>query len=353
MVLNIWFNRWFSTVSHYMELIRHNPDQQEFVIFGTHPNPDTVYFNYCDVFGTEPDIGGDEYLQFCLDYCLENQIHIFVPRKENVLISQHLDKFTEIGVKVLVCPDGDLMAMMDDKAAMYRSLENQGTEGNFIVAIPSYRIVNNAADFQKAYDELSYDNMKLCIKPVIGEGASGFRILDDRSETIPFIFSTASSQKISYETAYKILQTEEHFPDLMVLEYLDGYEYSIDCLAGVDGNLLVAIPRKKGTGRIREIEYNRELIDIAEKMAAQYKIPYVFNIQVKYKDGIPKLLEINPRMSGGLHISCLADINIPYYAVKLLLGYQVEALHPKFGVKATHIEQPVVLSTTEESAVLA
>ena len=207
-----------------------------------------------------------------------------------MLISQHLDKFEEIGVKVLVCPDGDLMAMVDDKAAMYRSLQNQEKEGNFIVTIPSYRIVNNARGFQEAYEELSKDNTKLCIKPVIGEGASGFRIIDDNADTIPFIFSTASSQKISYETAFKILQTQEHFPDLMVLEYLDGYEYSIDCLAEADGTLLIAIPRKKGNGRIREIEYNEELIEIAVKMAEQYKIPYVFNIQVKYKDGIPKLL---------------------------------------------------------------
>ncbi|MDI2586779.1 ATP-grasp domain-containing protein [Psychrobacillus sp. NEAU-3TGS] len=352
MSINIWFNRWFSTVAHYMEMIRHNSDQQEFVIYGTHPNPDTVYFNYCDVSGTEPDIEGEAYLQFCIDYCIQNQIHVFVPRKENVLISQNLDKFEEIGVKVLVCPDGDLMALVDDKAAMYRSLQDQENEGNFIVAIPSYRIVNNAKEFQAAYEALSQNNTKLCIKPVIGEGASGFRIIDNKADTIPFIFSTASSQKISYDTAIKILKTQEHFPDLMVLEYLDGYEYSIDCLAEADGTLLTAIPRKKGNGRIREIEYNKELIEIAEKMAAQYKIPYVFNIQVRYKDGIPKLLEINPRMSGGLHISCLSDINFPYYAIKLLLGEQLETLDPRFDVKATHIEQPVILSSSKDSVVL-
>ena len=88
MALNIWFNRWFSTVSHYMDMIRHNPDRLEFVIYGTHPNPDTVYFKNCDVYGTEPDIDGEEYLQFCIDYCIQNRIDIFVPRKENVLISQ-------------------------------------------------------------------------------------------------------------------------------------------------------------------------------------------------------------------------------------------------------------------------
>lgn len=344
MALNIWFNRWFSTVSHYMELIRHNPDQQEFIIHGTHPNPDTVYFKNCDVYSTEPDISGEEYLQFCIEYCIQNKIDVFVPRKENVLISRHLDKFEKIGVKVLVCPIGDLMKLMDDKAAMYRSLESMEKDGNFIVHIPSYRIVNDAEGFKKAYEDLSKDDTKLCFKPIVGEGATGFRIIDNISDTIPFLFSTASSQKISFETAYKVLQTQESFPDLMVLEYLDGYEYSIDCLAEADGTLLVAIPRKKGSGRIREIEYNEEMLEIAKKMAEQYKIPFVFNIQVRYKDGVPKLLEINPRMSGGLHISCLADINIPYYAVKILLGGKVGPLRPKFGVKATYIEQSVVIS---------
>lgn len=344
MVLNIWFNRWFSTVSHYMEMIRHNPDQQAFLIYGTHPNPDTVYFKNCDVAFTEPDTKGEEYLQFCLDFCQQHNIDIFVPRKENVLIARNLALFEAIGVKVLVCLDGDLMALMDNKLAMYRSLEEHNNAGHAIVTIPKYRVVNNAEDFKEAYLELTSDGSRLCIKPIVGEGASGFRIIDDAADTISFLFNTASSQKISFETAYKTLKKQAQFQDLMVLEYLDGYEYSIDCLAGADGTLHTAIPRKKGRGRIREIEYNEELLDIASRMAEQYKIPFVFNIQVKYKDGVPKLLEINPRMSGGLHISCLAGVNIPYYAIKLLLGGAVEVPVPNYGVKATYIEQSIILS---------
>ncbi len=344
MVLNIWFNRWFSTVSHYMEMIRNNPDQQAFIIYGTHSNPDTVYFKNCDVTFTEPDIKGGEYLQFCLDFCRQHNIDIFVPRKENVLISQNLDSFEALGVKVLVCPDGDLMALMDNKAAMYQSIEEHNKAGHSIVTIPKYRVVNNAESFKDAFQELTSDGSRLCIKPVVGEGGSGFRILDDEADSISFLFNTATSRKISFASAYKTLQKQAQFPNLMVLEYLDGYEYSIDCLAGADGTLHIAIPRKKGKGRIREIEYHEELLAIAHRMAVQYRIPFVFNIQVKFKDGVAKLLEINPRMSGGLHISCLAGVNIPYYAIKLLLGGSVEVPSPNYGVKVTYIEQPVILS---------
>ncbi|MGI2328127.1 ATP-grasp domain-containing protein [Planococcus sp. YIM B11945] len=344
MAIKLWFNRWFSTVTHYIEMIRENPDRQSFIIHGTHSNPDAVYLNSCDVSGIEPDVNGEEYLEFCLDYCRQNQIDVFIPRKENVMISRQLKRFQEIGVKVLVCPDGDLMALLDNKVSMYRSLEEKMLEGHAIVPLPAYRIVRTADEFKQAYAELAAQGMELCLKPVVGEGANGFWVLDEIADTIQFLFNTASSRKISYASAYKLLQQQREFPDLMILEYLDGFEYSIDCLADGEGNLYTAIPRKKGNGRIREIEYNEELLEIARKIAQHYKIPYVFNIQVKYKDGVPKLLEINPRMSGGLHISCLSGVNVPYYAVKLLLKGTIEPLYPNFGIKATHIEQAVVLS---------
>lgn len=83
----------------------------------------------------------------------------------------------------------------------------------------------------------------------------------------------------------------------MVLEYLEGPEYSIDCLA-TEEKLIAAIPRLKGSGRVRELVEHFELIQMAHAFHNEYKLPYVFNIQVKYNEGVPKLLEINPRMSG-------------------------------------------------------
>lgn len=348
MALNIWFNRWFSTVSHYIDMIRNNPDQQEFVIYGTNSDLDAVYLKSCDIAGTEPEVEGKEYLNFCLDFCKKNKIDIFIPRKENVLISQHIEDFKKIGVMVLVCSDGELMALMDDKAAMYRALEEKELEGKSIVTIPAYHIVNNAEDFKSACLELTSKGYKVCMKPVVGEGSCGFRIIDDTVDSIPFLFSKAITQRMSFETVYRVLQQQEHFPDLMIMEYLEGVEYSIDCLADEQGNLLTAIPRKKGKGRVRVLEDNKELLTIAEKFAKGYKIPFVYNIQVKYQNGIPKLLEVNPRMSGGLHISCLSGINIPYYAIKVLLEGKIEPLHPDYGIKATHIEQPVILTNLKQ-----
>lgn len=343
--MNIWFNRWFSTVSHYMELLRNNSEGKEVKIFGTYVNNDTVYFKYCDVTGIEPDVKGEEYLEFCLKYCIDNEIDVFVPRKENVMISKNLDKFDAIGVKVLVCHDSELMEMMDNKLMTYEDIENRALEGNFLVDIPEYRIVNDVVGFEKAYKEIKEKGYEVCIKPVIGEGAVGFRIVDDRQGDIHTILNSASSLRMPYDQLVDSMRRADSFKDLIVLEYLDGSEYSVDCLADGEGNLKAVVPRKKAGGRIRELEDNPVLIEMANRFAETYKIPYVFNIQVRYskKDGVPKLLEINPRMSGGMHISCLSGVNIPYNALTLLTENRSDGVEPKYGVRATHIETSVIM----------
>ncbi|MNQ91978.1 carbamoyl phosphate synthase-like protein [compost metagenome] len=131
------------------------------------------------------------------------------------------------------------------------------------------------------------------------------------------------------------------------MELLTGYEYSIDCLASASGELLAAVPRRKADGRLRMLEEVPELIELANQVAATYRIPFNYNIQIKYNRGVPKLLEINPRMSGGLQVSCLSGINFPYLGVKAVLGEKVEVQKPNFGILASHLEQYVIMNLGE------
>ena len=338
--MKIWFNRWFTTVSHSIDMIRDNEDKRKFIIYGTHPNKDALYLQNCDFAFVEPDISGEEYIDFCLEFCQKHGIDIFIPRKENVLISKRLSKFEALGVIVLVCPDAKLMETMDNKAETYQLLSS----GAASLLIPDYYVVNNLEQFKIAYENLKEKGHTVCFKPVIGEGANGFRVIKDQIDSITQLFNHGTSYRIPYTYACEILGQQERFPDLMVLEFLEGREYSIDCLASRE-KLHAAIPRMKGDGRVRELVEQAELIQLAYKFHQEFKLPYVFNIQVKYNNGgVPKLLEINPRMSGGMHFSCLSGINIPYLAIKLLLGEEVKQEKPRFGIRASHIEKEMILT---------
>ena len=203
--MKVWFNRWFSTVSHFIDMIRANPEQRKFIIYGSHPIKDTLYLQNCDHAFLEPDISGEEYIKFCLDFCKKHGIDIFIPRKENVLISKNLPSFKEIGVKVLVCPDFDLMKTMDNKADTYQSILNKEKEGTTIFSIPDYYVVNNIEDFKRAYESLKAKGHTVCFKPTVGEGANGFRVIKDHIESVSQLFYQGIGNRIPYSYACEVL----------------------------------------------------------------------------------------------------------------------------------------------------
>ncbi|MEK3899623.1 MULTISPECIES: ATP-grasp domain-containing protein [unclassified Paenibacillus] len=343
--VNIYFNRWFSVAYHYMNLIRGNEDGVPVQIFATHPDIHHMSLQGADVAGTEPALEGIEYVQFCVDFCRRNEIDIFIPRLHMLDIALHASLFDEIGTKVLVCRDLDLLEMIMDKGKFYESVKTTG-----IMTIPDYHVVSNAQQFREAYEDLAAKGHKVCFKPTETEGGLGFRIIDNDRSPVEELFGHVTPL-ISFEEAYRILDEAGSFPNLMVMELLEGYEYSIDCLSDEKGRLLAAVPRRKAGGRLRLMEYIPELAEVARRVAETYRIPFNFNIQMKYSGGVPKLLEINPRMSGGLHISCLSGINFPYLAVKSALGGEVLPASFEHNVLASHVEQPLIMRINGESVI--
>lgn len=332
----IWFNRWFSNAYYFMNLIRNNTDNMDVYIYGSHPNKNIIYSTACDHFEVEPLLSGDEYVEYCIDFCKKNEIDIFIPYTELLSISKHIKRFEQIGTKVLVSSNYELLKIIDNKAMFYEQSKSTN-----IFTIPEYYVVNSASQFREAYERLRENHNKVCMKPVSSIGGFGFRVIDDSASTLNNLLGDIN-HKVSYEEVLKILSKQETFKNIMVMEYLDGPEYSIDCLA-YNKELLAAVPRKKVDSRVRVLEDIPELIALAEKTESLYNLPYIFNIQVKYKNSIPKLLEINPRMSGGLNATCFCGINYPYYAVKLLLGEKVTVPKPNLNIATTKLEHRFIL----------
>ena len=331
----IWFNRTFSTAYHFIDMIRKNPDGLEFEFYVTHPKRYSVMLQNADVAEIEPTLPIPEYIEYCVQFCQKHRIDIFFPNYRLDEISKHIDQFEQIGTSVLVCNDADLLEIISDKGKLFHALKD--TQG---VHIPDYFIVNTREEFKDAYEKLKAKGHKVCFKPARGEGGAGFHIIEEYINPLERLLGSSNHIMTIDEVLHII--TDQTVDDIMVMEYLEDWEYSIDCLA-TEEKLIAIIPRKKVEGRIRLLEDNQTLIDLAKAVHEKLRLPYLFNIQVKYKNGVPKLLEINPRASGGLHVSCLSGVNFPYLALKLLLTGKVDVPTPNFDVYATHIEKEIVL----------
>lgn len=333
-MIRVWFNHWFSTSYGLIELMKQNKEEEVYVI-ASNKQIDSVIQKVCDEWYQDSLADGEEYLQYCLDFCKEHQIDVFVPRRKMVEISQNRDRFTEIGVKVMV-DDFSVISLLNDKAATYDYFKDCKE-----LNIPEYRIVNTAEEFKKAYKELKANNDQICVKFVKDEGAMSYRRIVEEEDRFRRIRIYQGAEMV-YDTYVSILEEVERFDDLMVMPYLPGVEISVDCLNTKKG--LIAVPRYKGSSRAEYIKYNEDIMKMTELIMTKTGLQCPCNVQFKVKNGTPFLLEINTRMSGGLQMTCLAaDINIPNIALNKILGKDLEWEYERKETVVSYIEIPKVI----------
>lgn len=334
-MIRVWFNHWFSTSYRLIELMREDANEQIYVI-GSNRQKDSVIQKVCDEWYEEPDIDGEEYIRFCLDFCVQHSVDAFVPRRRMVEISQNIDRFERIGVSVMV-DDHDTIQLLNDKAAAYRFFKGCGG-----LHIPDFCIVNSLGQFEQAYRKLRADYEQVCVKFVQDEGGMSFRKIAENVDRFQQL-RVYQGSGISYEMLSEALGSTAVFDDLMVMPYLPGNEISVDCLQTSKG--LIAIPRNKGAARHERVEYDPEILRMTDIIMKQVSLKYPCNIQFKLQGDIPYLLEVNTRMSGGLQMSCLAaQINIPNIALNKLFGRETDWTMDRTEKTVSYIELPQVIS---------
>lgn len=335
--MRIWFNHWFSTVYHLINLIK-DGDPGKFTIIGSNENTLSVYKNACDEWYQEPyGIPSEQYIEFCLDFCQKHNIDIFVPRKEIVAISHAHKQFETIGVKLLDDADYDMISLLEDKAATYKFFEKYVSE-----CIPTVKIAHSMSEFLQFYFELLKSVPRVCYKLVEDEGARSFRVIDERIETSDALLEKPGA-KITLNAAIKVLSGYDFSIPVLLMPYLSGVEVSVDCLKTPNGNMI--IPRYKTNKRYSEIIFKESLMNTCSCMMDAMGLEMPLNIQFKVESGKYYLLEVNPRMSGGLQLSCEATgINLPSIAVNKLLGITKKWEYPQNKTrKVVHIETPICL----------
>ena len=333
-MIRVWFNHWFSTSYRLIELMKENEGEQVWVV-GTNKQSNSVIKNVCDEWYGEPVTDGEAYVEDCIRFCREHKIDVFIPRRKMLDISKNMDSFREIGVRVMA-EDYSRLGLLADKARTYDLLRSR--EG---LAIPEYRTVNTAEEFEQAYLELKSMYGQICVKFVLDEGGMSFRKISEQ-ENPGHMLKMYAGNSIPYKRYQEWLRAIEPFDSLMVMPYLPGKEISVDCLSTPSG--LIAVPRYKGGARHEEIIYDDRILSMVDCIMETTGLEFPCNIQFKLKEDRPYLLEINTRMSGGLQMSCLATgVNIPNIALNKLLGKEISWSFERKNSIVSYIEIPQMI----------
>ncbi len=306
----VWFNKTFSSVAAAIRLIREADVVGDYRIVCSNTNPHAPAFLAAHESAIEPHgLQGEAYLDWCFRFCSENSIDIFVPGKEASLVSAAGERFAERGTRVLCVASPEVLHLLHDKARFYQTVDLER-------APPAdFRVVENVEQFDTAYRELRKKHAKLCIKPSISVYGLGFSVIDEERCSAQLLLEGVQYH-IGLDDLQRGFATLENFRPMLLMEYLDGHEYSVDCI-GDNGHLVCAIPRKKSmlVGQGQTIDLRDDILQSTRQLTAAYRLNGLFNVQFREgKNGLG-LLEINPRMSGGIAMACLAGPNLPYLAL--------------------------------------
>ena len=326
----VWFNKCFSSVHGVLRQIRDDWGSNLFLV-GSHTERDFGPLASCDLSAVEPvGLSEDEYIDWCLDFCERHRIDVFVPGRMREAISDRRAEFRAQGTKLVVAGDGATLRLLEDKGRFLSELP----EG---VRAHDFHRVTTWDEFHAACERLEAQGHLVCFKPATGTFGLGFYVLDEAMNPLRRLLRS-EAHRISKAELHSVLSASETFPELLVMEYLDGSEFSVDVLADA-GNVVAMVCRRKpingrvrlsGTSHTIRVEEGQsqvlsnepEIEAMVRRLARHFNLGGLFNVQFRCRAERPEkpcLLEINGRMSGGLPYVSLSGLNLPLLAIQIAM----------------------------------
>jgi hypothetical protein len=339
MATTVWYNKNFSGVAGLLDAVRDAAAGQDWRLVASHTHDDVPACAAADHFEVEPrGLTGAPYVEFCLDFVRRHAIDVFVPGKEAGPVTRERHRFAEAGCRLVVAADADTLALLDDKEATYAAAAQPP------VAVPPHEVVVDLAGFDAAYARLRERHAAVCFKPVKSVYGRGFRVVVENGSPLDRLLD-GDLTRIGIDDARRWFGSQPRFRRLMVMPYLPGPERSVDCLAA-GGELAACVSRRKPSeGGAQWLEDGGPVLDAVRWLTRRFELDAVYNVQFRDMDGVPYLLEINPRMSGGLNAACLSGVAFPYWAVRLALGTATPAdvPRPRTGLRVAQVNRAVLV----------
>lgn len=242
-----------------------------------------------------PEAGSENFVDKLVEILNKNTIDYYLPThsQEIAVVSRYEKKIRECsGAKFIVSPF-ETYAALEEKDVCCKNLSEIG------VPVPEL-ITGHSHPFP------------VFMKKKKGSGSSG-----------SLMIQTGDLQKAFEGSGENVF-----------FEYIEGTEYTCDCLFDFDGMLIASHERRRvrmigGAVLITESSDERIGLPYILKIAEHWKICGCVNFQYIVRKNIPYFIDINLRYpSGGLPLTVAAGIDIPKLVLRLLDG---KAVNPVEG----------------------
>jgi carbamoyl-phosphate synthase large subunit len=298
-------------------MLRNNPEKVNVRIVGADTDPETAERAAVDAFHPIPRSDSSDFCGAIAQICEREKVDVIAIQHDTDALA--LARLPPSRGRLLVSEEKVLLAA-SDKAVLYSRLEALG------IPIPRWRAIDSPPQLREAAIALGYPHRELAIKPArFSCGSRGFYLLTEKPLTFQQLFEDfPPPRKLSLSALEAVFSERTEIPKFVLTEYLPGAEYSIDGFRGAAS--CVAIPRLRqqlagGTAMKTALAAREDLVEYTVRAAAALDLRFLFGMQYRLnEEGIPHLLECNPRIQGTLIASHFSGVNLIWLAVCEALG---------------------------------
>lgn len=310
--------------------LKNNFDGKKITTVGTDIRDDAVGRFLCSKFYKIFPPTHENYLSQLQSICKGENVDVLLPQNtaELHILSKHRKEFETSGT-VIAISDTDAINIANDKNQLLNVARENG------VPVPRFHLVDCMESLLHHAQELGWPKRRVVVKPPVSNGMRGLRIIDESLDSKRMFYNEKpTGVYIKMKDLQEILG--DRFPALQVAEYLAGEEYTVDVL---NAGKLTVVPRSRdriasGITFDGTVKYNRDIITFSEVLSRKIGLKYAFGFQFKLDDeGMPRLLESNPRIQGTMVLATFAGANVIYGAVKHALNEEVPDFRIKWGTR--------------------
>jgi len=318
-----------------IDFLKNNYEKRKIRIVCTDVKDQALMHYKADQFHLIPHGKSKNFIKKMIEVCKKEKVDVVIPRSawELLSLSKNLELLNSKGISVAVS-DVKTIQQTIDKYHVYKILKENK------IPVPNFVLIQNQKEFVKALKKLGYPKKTICFKPskqYSSGGSRGFRILRNTNSIGDIILTQKKdSAEIDYETAKKVFSKKTI--EMLIMEYVSGIHYSVHVFAD-HGKMLYCVPlevKRPSHAYFGEgvITRNQKLTKISQKLVELFNFHSNVNFQfIISKNNIPKLIEINPRMSASINLPSYGGINMPYLAVKQAIGEGLPKLKINYGRK--------------------
>jgi predicted ATP-grasp superfamily ATP-dependent carboligase len=263
----------------------------------------------------------EEYIQAILKICEKESINVIFPSWEPkvYIFSKNKERFRERKI-LLPIPDYDALICAMDKYELIRKAEQLG------FPCPKTFLFMNNCQLETIESQLKYP---IIIKPRSSSGSRGLFLVRDRTELLERMAIAGTYQNTLILQEYVPGSQLKRFTSIWIV--LDKNYRLIG--SSLHTKLRTVFRDSSSQGTVWASFRDDELIDAAAKLCRALKLNGPINIQTKLdpRDGLHKLIEVNPRIGYNFWIPLALGLDTPVLALKIAKGADLQCVQSKQG----------------------